>query len=577
MSVSRALQHLISCFACALLCAAQTQQSTPPAATPTFKANSRIVVLDLVVTDKSGRPVTDLKPGDITILEQGKPQSLRSFEMVDSKVRRKSNAPIMEKGVFSNGPEEQVQGAPVNVLLLDALNTNFYDQVNARKQLLRYIDAHRGETLAVFGLTDALMLFQNFTTDGGALHRAVETKGVRQTPLLPSETAINAPPILSQPGGLDAAGANHYFEDFATTQANNKVKITLDALNAVGHWLQGFPGRKKLIWVAGSFPVQLDPMPDSVFTTQNSYLDEVRETATILTDGRVSVYAIDATGVTGHDSVYGAQATGRNGPDGRLLSDQAKAASINQSQAAFANMHATMNRFAESTGGRAFYGDNAIDEKLGLSLTDGETYYAVSYSPANKKWDGGYRRIDVKSNRKDIEVRNRKGYFALDPMRAARLKSSKVKQQLTHAIVSPLMSTEIPFFASARAVEAEASGLEFHAAGFSKKSLEVRFLVNPRDISFQQNASGTQSCSVKFVVAVYRGSELANSVEKTLECDAKPETYAGLNKTGMLFHTDVSIPDTNVRLRLLVRDNKTGRIGTLDIPYPNDVAAITKP
>jgi VWFA-related protein len=147
--------------------------------------------LDVVVTDKHDQPGTDLKPDEITIVEQGKPQKLASFSFVDGKVTLKGVA-VPERalipGVYYNGPEAEAAKGPITVLLLDALNTSFADRKSGRQQMLKYIDGHQGDRLAIFGLTDSLLLLQNFTSDQKKLHETIDLKGVRQAPMHPDET-----------------------------------------------------------------------------------------------------------------------------------------------------------------------------------------------------------------------------------------------------------------------------------------------------------------------------------------------------------------------------------------------------
>jgi hypothetical protein len=365
------------------------------------------------------------------------------------------------------------------------------------------------------------------------------------------------------PGGLDAAGVNSFFEEFALKQRNDRTLITLQALKALGNWLSGYPGRKKLIWIAGSFPVQLDLGESSRFTSAMPFIQETKETATLLTDAQIAVYTINASGLNGNGAIYSASNGGVNGGGGANVGPlHAKA--INAVNNAIATSQATMNRFSEETGGLAFYGRNDLDKALGKSIADGSSYYALSYSPEDKRWDGNYRNLDIKTSRPGIQLRFRKGYYALNPMRSAYESPAKIDREINATLLSPLLASGVSFYGSAQQVPSQSGGAPAHA--------EVKFLVETKNISFQ-SLDDIQHCDLHFFVGVYSGNTLVDHIEQSLVGNVKPETFAKMVKSGLVFHTTVIVPAEKVRLRLIVRDNRSGKIGALDVPYPNEVAS----
>jgi hypothetical protein len=304
-------------------------------------------------------------------------------------------------------------------------------------------------------------------------------------------------------------------------------------------------------------------------------VEEVKETATLLTDAQISVYTIDASGVasTG-SSTFSASSSGLNA-QGRVRSGPQLGAAIRSDNSAITASHETMSRFAEQTGGLAFYGRNDMDKALEASIADGSVYYAVSYSPDDKKWDGNFRKLEIKSNRPGLQLRYRHGYYALNPLRAAAQSSKKVDQEIKSALTSPLLASGISFYGSAQptSVEAQAKAANEQSTAPGKHQAEVRFLVDTQQISFEPVEGNQQHCNLKFFVGVYSENKLFTYVEKTLDGNLKPETFANMAKSGMLFHANVEVPDGKVRLRLIVRDNRSGQIGALDVPYPNEIAA----
>src|SRR5215469_11978391 len=105
--------------------------------TPAVRVSARLVLVDAVVSDKSGKRITDLKKDDFTVLENGKPQKLSafSFEVPEAP----STKPPLPPNVFTNRPEYDMAKGPLTILLLDGLNTALADQGYARSQMLKYL------------------------------------------------------------------------------------------------------------------------------------------------------------------------------------------------------------------------------------------------------------------------------------------------------------------------------------------------------------------------------------------------------------------------------------------------------
>ncbi|HTW31260.1 MAG TPA: VWA domain-containing protein, partial [Candidatus Sulfotelmatobacter sp.] len=146
--------------------------------TPTFKANVRVVLVDVVVTKGNDEPVTALKKEQFQVFEDGKPQTLASFEehagLPD--VPELSRMAKLPPDVFSNAPLVRA-GESANVLLLDSLNTEMADQSYVRGQMIKYIQGIRpGTRLAIFTLGDRLRFVQGFTEDPALLMAAMNGK-----------------------------------------------------------------------------------------------------------------------------------------------------------------------------------------------------------------------------------------------------------------------------------------------------------------------------------------------------------------------------------------------------------------
>ena len=145
----------------------------------TIRTYSNLVVVDVVVTDSQGNPVHGLKASDFTLTENNKPQTFGTSRSIARCRRRTSRLRRRQSclpGCLPTSPPAPVNG-PVNVLLLDYLNTPLTSQPYARKQLLDYLDnAPPGTRIAIFGLTTQLIMLQGFTSDMAVLKAALNVE-----------------------------------------------------------------------------------------------------------------------------------------------------------------------------------------------------------------------------------------------------------------------------------------------------------------------------------------------------------------------------------------------------------------
>jgi len=147
-------------IAFALLAAAARLHSQSPSQgvpAPTIRVSTRLVLVDVVVTDKQGKPVSGLKAEDFTIEEKGKKQKIAVFQTPEE-AQQQNTPPQLGPGLYTNRPEFRSPGGPLTVLLLDAANTPFQDQAYSRQQMLKYVSqrAKPGTRMGVFTLTNSL-------------------------------------------------------------------------------------------------------------------------------------------------------------------------------------------------------------------------------------------------------------------------------------------------------------------------------------------------------------------------------------------------------------------------------------
>jgi VWFA-related protein len=527
-------------------------QGDAPESATVLKITTRLVLIDAVITDKSGKPVLDLKPEDVQILENGKPQTVRSLALQKPDLNAKFEAAApLAPWRFSNIPPFRPNAEPPTVLLLDALNTPATDQAYARLQMIKYIKTiEPGRRTAVYLLGTRLRMLQDFTTDPKLLLTAVDKKGHGISPLVDDNPDPSAD---TMPGASDAMVAmiDEFEAEEEAFRTDIRVAYTMDALQTISRNVSGYIGRKNLVWVSSAFPLSIGPDADSnnPFMSQRNYADVIHRTATMLTDAQVAVYPVDARGLVG-SLMGGAESSGRT-RQGRVRNGPQMAGAMSKASNALFDSHAAMNQIADETGGRAYYNRNDIDHAIATSIEDGSVYYTLGYYPEDKNWDGKFRKVQVKFTRSGLKVRARKGYYAVDPATPAAIDPKQGHREFVGALAFGTPdSTMLPFYA-------QITPLKDGGAA-------VNFLVDPYAISFEAANDGTQKGSFDFASVVYdRKGKVVTSASHTITTQLKPETFTRLRSSGLPAEERVTLAPGSYVVRMGVRDNRSGLIGTV--------------
>jgi VWFA-related protein len=530
-----------------------------------LKTITRLVVVDVVATDKNG-PVADLEREDFTVLEDGKEQQIRVFNFQQPHAGAPATvAAIAEKlpeNVYSNVPKYRPDTS-LNVILLDGLNTTLPHQAYVRDQMLRYLEKMpAGRPVAVYTLGTRLALLQDFTSDSEVLKSAVKNLKGKISPLQDNPSGGPDQELLP-PGAADSGlmpaemfNAMQQFEqERVSFQTDLRVAYTINALTSIARSLSGYPGRKNLIWISEAFPITIDPnmeLTGNTFAGTRNYGPEIAKVADSLIDAQIAMYPVDARGLV-PPSMFDASSSGRD-KFGRSLGRGGRmGTAISNESAMLQNVHGAMQEMADRTGGRAFYNTNDIDGAVRNSIDDGSTYYTLAYYPDNKIWNGKFRKIHIKVKRPGVKLRYRLGYYAVDPNLFA---SQSEKQQVASFALA--LSPDSPI----------ATGLLFHAGVIppSEKrpgTVLVNFGLDPHAISFEQQADGLQHATVECTVQAYSGKgKLVRGESSTIRAALKPETYAKVMREVFPCQQAIELAPGNYFLRLGVRDDRTGLIGT---------------
>ena len=259
------------------------QGTTDQSPAPVVKVTTRMVSLEVVARDRQGRPVRGLTAKDFEVSEQVEPrkarhpQNISVFQAQDWADLQAAKPPAAElpPGVYSNLVNRQKQPVPPTVLLFDGINTDVVSQMEVHHQMVKILSSIPADVpVAVFLMGTRLRLLQTFTTDPKLLREAAaKTMVVGQA--APDQDPIDNPDSLAAaldgvanlPPGLQAALEGFEQAKFSL-DANVRMHQTLDTLRSIARYLDGYPGRKNILWISTSFPLLL--LPGEQTATGNS-------------------------------------------------------------------------------------------------------------------------------------------------------------------------------------------------------------------------------------------------------------------------------------------------------------------
>lgn len=587
----------------------------PNSGSPTFQSNVKVVLVDVTVTDRNDQPITGLKKEDFEVIEKGKPQTIASFEEHKGAPLNQVKTPPLQPHFYTNYPLAQPADS-VNVLVLDALNTPLGDQSNVRKQMVDYLKKIQpGPRLAIFTLRSYMRMVEGFTADPSALLAALNHKnwggGPQSSQLLRTEaednldeTAVTIMQTGAGPGGAvspQLAASISAMQDFLATtksyQQYSRVQVTLQAMQQLGRYLSGFPGRKNVIWFAGEFPISILPTQgqDYDFKFSEQYRKQLRETTNLLSAAQVAIYPIAAGGIDTDDhmaadnskvqNLAASEPQGSSGTLAEAVSDFLNTQTQQEHTDRYASQ-ATMDEIAQDTGGEAFYNTNGLKEAVAQAMNNGSHYYTISYSPTDKAMDGSYHPITVKLREGHYRLSYRRGYFA-DIDREAN--GSKDHPQIVSDPLQPLMGRGMPdstqIIYEIRVLPAQHQPDEKSAIAGDNKDLNLKnsmtryavdFAISPKDIKWQVTPDGMHHGNLEVTLVAYdHDGKTLNWLVRSMNMTLKPELYAAFERGGVQLHQEIDVPKEEVFLRTGIYDQGTGKAGTMEVSLPDGSTAVT--
>jgi VWFA-related protein len=464
---------------------------------PKFRTGVDAVLLDVTVLDRQRRPVRGLTASDFTVLEDGKPQPIVSFEELDSPEPDGSLVPWMRE-VAPDVRTNDADNRRIVVLVLDDGLISFRDRERVKDVGRRIVDQLGPADQVAVIYTGNNSKSQEFTNDRALLRRTIER-----------------------------------FVD--TTVGGSAMQNSIQTLKKVTQSLLALPNRRKAMIVVSPLAINFgDPNSDLGFQMQDALRHALR--------ANVTIYPINPAGLE-VPMVGGAAAPGQGG---RTLASSVDAGAD--------PLGDTARVMANETGGFAVTSSNTFDTQIRQIFRETGSYYLLGFQSAHT--DGKFRRLEVRTAREGLTVRTRNGYEAAKPDKNAKSEKDSEPLALVKALATVLPTPDVPMrvvvapFAGVgkRAVVTIALGVQQPAPPEGEGIAErVELLSNAFDMSYRRRAAYRQTVQLKLRAAEGSGDAKYEILSK-LELD--PGRYqlrfaarsALLGKSGSVYQ-DLEVPD----------------------------------
>jgi len=524
--VSRRVRCLLTSIAavgavCSPL-SAQTAQQPP---TSRIRSTVYLVQIDVVAKDKSGNPVSGLEANDFTLLDDGQEQKITRLTVEHETLQALpatlvsplpgASAAAQPNTIFSNTHPEN---AVPTVILFDGLNTAAEDQTSMKKALLQSLHQLKdGTPVALLVLGEDLTVVNDFTTSTISLRNAAGSGfDAHAEGFGPAIQVRSTGDARIDAGFLKAAGQGFRAE------GQDRVAHTLTALNTICNRLAHFRGRKSLVWISGG----VDTSSDS---------RDLADAIDRLNDANVAVYTVDARGVL-LDPGIGAE----NDPNDL-------AAELHEHREEVrSDVLATV---AHSTGGVYYHNTNRLGAAINRALDDRSLVYVLDYYPRHGDWNGKLHKLEVKTSHPGVRLRYRASYRAALPPPA----TPQEQQQM----VAALSSSSLDF-----------PGIRFSVELMPGQAVDPHFVLHVPVEEVQwssEDGKVAATFQVWFIQKPAAGADIAIFAGKS-EVHLPPDAYQAALSHGVLLAMDIKIQPPATKVRVLLRDMNSGRMGSVDVP-----------
>jgi VWFA-related protein len=558
------IQTVICLLLCITAVSGQTPQR-PQDQTDVLRVYTELVQTDVMVFDKNGKFVKNLKREDFELKIDGKPKPVEFFEVIHSGALNEESQLAAARG--SSG----ASATPAGVRPLDRGRSVFFyvDDVHldlaslkeSKKVIKSFIEdkLSQNDQAAIASTSGQIGFLQQLTDNPVVLRAALERVKYRQyvvndmgSPRM-SEYQANLierydrditeyfiEETMKRNPGLTRDSAEMLVRSRArqlVQQAAVATTNTLTGLEGLVRALKDQPGRKLIFFLSGGF-----------YLDQNSSTtDRLRRITSAAAKSGVVIYSMDARGlvVTGTD----ASMEGQFDISGRL--QRAAGGELFASQDG-------MNALAHDTGGKTVFNTNNLEPGLERALQETSAYYLLAWKPEADLDAKKYRKIEVRiAGRPDLTVQVRRGYYDIEPEAPVAKNNKKDENEKTpeaelrKVIAEPYPNRNLPVSLSLNYMDTAAKG------GMLSASMEV-----PGELLSFSNVNGKETAAINVAGSFYNDrGQVGSFFNNLIKIEAPPDMSPTDNRD-VVYNYNVYLKPGLYQVRVGARDDKSGRAGS---------------
>ena len=561
----------------------QSQEKKEPGKVPdqdeVIKISANLVSVDVMVKDKKGKAITDLKAEDFTLSENGVRQNIEFF---DSTLAGGSE-PVRTGDVSVTAGPGGPNGLPRNIisLVLDGQTTEGANLKRVRDGMTKYIRERisDNDSVALFAISGGLQLLQPFTQDKAKLIAAVEKADGISTGSKTSEqrgineaisairdqlAAASTAEINTPAGGSAAAQAmisRRVLEQYVTLRSSlssQQTRPVLAGLAAICEGLRAIPGKKTLVMFSQGFiaPQNLDW--------------QVQSTIDLANRANVAIYIIDSTGLTGGTPQSGAlvPASALSGISAATDQESRIRAGAGESvfditrQEGLNRQQDLLYRISGDTGGQFI--KNTNDVAAGLDRIDEEirSRYTLAYRSTDPDFDGSFRKVKIEVRRPEAKVMARSGYYAIPPTQ-----------------VVPLAPEDKKLFANFDAMSAHPTlPVSWQVNSFRSQPgfyvVPLSFEIPPTAVKFGTKGNKQLlQLEVLGLVRVEGDDKILSRLGGNFDVELTAQQFESILNDKIFYRQDMQLEAGSYTIDLVVKDRLSGRVAAkrerLTLPVTN--------
>jgi VWFA-related protein len=536
---------------------AATLSQEKPTATPVSRSPQQAFILrsvtnevlvDVRVYDKSGQPVTDLKPSDFRVTEDGVPQkiadfSLENVEKLAQAADGNEQAQIIDLAKLppEANAEQVLQDHRLLVFFFDLSSMQPDELMRALKASNDFVSIRMtpADLIAVVTYSASLRVVQDFTNNRDSLKKVLHTILVGD-----QSSTLATTGAIGEAGGVDANGMEIVTQDVSDAFTPDETEFNifntdekLAAIESLATMLRSVPGRKSVIHFSSG-----------ITKTGQENEATLRAATDAANQADVSLYTMDARGLAALPPGGDASSSSPSGTG--IYTGSAIASQVSSLQGS----RETLATLATDTGGRTFYDLNDFSPAFQEVQKENSSYYLIGYSPTNAHNDGHFRHIRVEVLRPGLKVQARPGYFA--PKNFHQFTAGERENQLQQ-----VMDVDEPFVDLPFVVETA------YFRRLDKKFTVILAAKIPGSQVEFLKKSGKHETEFDFAWKITDAqNHVAGGLRDTLPVHVTNDTLQEVIGSNLFYEGEVTLPPGKYALKAVVRENESGKIGTFEAP-----------